>query len=137
MTWQLCENQSNAVLDQSMVTRLSDYLQGREAHLSQQIIQAVQFLEGVPSLPRMEGLESIHLDEAIEEIFKLTIKLGGTLSGEHGVGLTKAPYIDLELSQGAIEVMKKIKDVLDPNNILNPGKIFNAPHSLSPGGPRR
>lgn len=61
---------------------------------------------------------------AIEEIFKLTIRLGGTLSGEHGVGLTKAPYIDLELDQVTIEVMKKIKKVLDPNNILNPGKIF-------------
>ena len=50
--------------------------------------------------------------------------MGGTLSGEHGVGLTKAPYIHLELDQVEIEVMKKIKKVLDPNNILNPGKIF-------------
>ena len=61
---------------------------------------------------------------AIEEIFKLTIRLGGTLSGEHGVGLTKAPYLDLELDQATIEVMKKIKKVLDPNYLLNPGKIF-------------
>ena len=68
--------------------------------------------------------EKKRAEAAIEEIFKLTIRLGGTLSGEHGVGLTKAPYIDLELSPGAIEVMKKIKKVLDPNNILNPGKIF-------------
>jgi len=50
--------------------------------------------------------------------------LGGTLSGEHGVGITKAPYIGLELNRDAIDVMKKIKKVLDPNNILNPGKIF-------------
>ena len=64
-------------------------------------------------------------DIAIEEIFRLTLRLGGTLSGEHGVGITKAPYIHLELSPEAIEVMKKIKKVLDPNNILNPGKIFN------------
>ena len=63
-------------------------------------------------------------DIAIEEIFRLTLRLGGTLSGEHGVGITKAPYIHLELSPEAIEVMKKIKKVLDPNNILNPGKIF-------------
>ncbi len=63
-------------------------------------------------------------EAVIEEIFKLTIRLGGTLSGEHGVGLTKAPYIHLELNQVVIEVMKKIKKVLDPNNILNPGKIF-------------
>jgi glycolate oxidase len=63
-------------------------------------------------------------DDAIKEIFKLTIQLGGTLSGEHGVGMTKAPYVDLELDPHAITAMKKIKSVLDPNNILNPGKIF-------------
>lgn len=68
--------------------------------------------------------EKRRADSAIEEIFKLTLRLGGTLSGEHGVGITKAPYIDLELNRDAIEVMKKIKRVLDPNNILNPGKIF-------------
>jgi glycolate oxidase len=63
-------------------------------------------------------------EAAIEEIFKLTLRLGGTLSGEHGIGITKAPYIGLELDPAAIEVMRKIKRVLDPNNILNPGKIF-------------
>jgi len=68
--------------------------------------------------------EKKRAEEAIEEIFKLTVRLGGTLSGEHGVGLTKAPYIGLELGQEAMEVMKKIKAVLDPNHILNPGKIF-------------
>ncbi len=70
--------------------------------------------------------EQRRAETAIKEIFKLTIQLGGTLSGEHGVGLTKAPYIDLELNPVAIEVMKKIKKVLDPNQILNPGKIFEA-----------
>jgi glycolate oxidase len=68
--------------------------------------------------------EKKRAEEAIEEIFRLTIRLGGTLSGEHGVGLTKAPYIDFELGPVEIEVMKKIKNVLDPNHILNPGKIF-------------
>jgi glycolate oxidase len=53
----------------------------------------------------------------------LTVKLGGTLSGEHGVGVTKAPYVGLELGQGAINVMKSIKGVSDPNHILNPQKI--------------
>ena len=70
--------------------------------------------------------EKRRAEEAIEEIFKLTVRLGGTLSGEHGVGLTKAPYIHLELKHEAIQVMKKIKSALDPNNILNPGKIFPA-----------
>ena len=63
-------------------------------------------------------------ETAIDEIFKLTIELGGTLSGEHGVGITKVPYIDLELNNDTIETMRKIKNALDPNNILNPGKIF-------------
>lgn len=63
-------------------------------------------------------------EAAIEEIFKLTLRLGGTLSGEHGVGITKAPYLGLELGPVTIDVMKKIKNVLDPNHILNPGKIF-------------
>ena len=65
-------------------------------------------------------------EEAMEELFKLAVRLGGTLSGEHGVGLAKAPYIHLELKHEALEVMKKIKRTLDPNNILNPGKIFPA-----------
>jgi glycolate oxidase len=68
--------------------------------------------------------EKRRAEEAIVEIFRLTVRLGGTLSGEHGVGITKAPYIGLELEQGAVGVMKKIKRVLDPNDILNPGKIF-------------
>jgi glycolate oxidase len=68
--------------------------------------------------------EKKRAEQAIEEIFKLTLRLGGTLSGEHGIGITKAPYIGLELDPAAIEVMKKIKRILDPNNILNPGKIF-------------
>ena len=63
-------------------------------------------------------------DAAIEEVFKGALELGGTMSGEHGVGIMKAPYIPLELSTGAVDYMKTIKRALDPNNILNPGKIF-------------
>ena len=63
-------------------------------------------------------------EEAVKEIFELVISLGGTISGEHGIGTTKMPYIKMELSQSAIDVMKKIKQVLDPKGILNPGKIF-------------
>ncbi|APG28070.1 glycolate oxidase subunit GlcD [Syntrophotalea acetylenivorans] len=62
--------------------------------------------------------------QAIEEIFAATLKLGGTMSGEHGVGVTKAPYIPMELDPAAVAYMKAIKKALDPNNILNPGKIF-------------
>ncbi|MCJ7833277.1 MAG: FAD-binding protein [Deltaproteobacteria bacterium] len=62
--------------------------------------------------------------EALAEIFKTVLELGGTLSGEHGVGLTKAPFLSLELDPVSLILMKKIKDLFDPNHILNPGKIF-------------
>jgi glycolate oxidase len=62
--------------------------------------------------------------KAVEEVFSETIRLGGTLSGEHGIGTAKAPYIGMELSPEVIETMKSIKRIFDPNNILNPGKIF-------------
>lgn len=60
----------------------------------------------------------------IEQIFKDTISLGGTISGEHGVGLTKARYIGMEMSKQEIEIMESLKKVFDPKGILNPGKIF-------------
>ncbi len=63
-------------------------------------------------------------EQAIKEIFTATLQLGGTMSGEHGVGVTKAPYIPMELDPAAVAYMKAIKRALDPNNILNPGKIF-------------
>jgi glycolate oxidase len=63
-------------------------------------------------------------EQAIKEIFHEALALGGTMSGEHGIGIMKAPYIPMELSAGATAYMKTIKHALDPNNILNPGKIF-------------
>ena len=68
--------------------------------------------------------EHARAEAAVEELFARTISLGGTLSGEHGIGLSKAPYLGMELSDQAILTMKKIKQLFDPNNILNPGKIF-------------
>jgi glycolate oxidase len=62
--------------------------------------------------------------EAIKEIFQAALDLNGTMSGEHGVGLAKQPYIEMELTPAQIKVMQGIKLALDPNNILNPGKIF-------------
>jgi len=63
-------------------------------------------------------------EEAVKDIFAETVRLGGTLSGEHGIGTSKAPYLDMELSPDVIATMKSIKTLFDPNNILNPGKIF-------------
>jgi len=61
---------------------------------------------------------------AVKEIFGATLDLGGTLSGEHGICITKAPYLGMELGDMGMEVMKRIKKSFDPNNVLNPGKIF-------------
>jgi glycolate oxidase len=61
---------------------------------------------------------------AVEEIFKGVLELGGTISAEHGVGITKSPYIQMEVQAPALSAMKRIKEALDPKGILNPGKIF-------------
>ncbi len=64
------------------------------------------------------------LHDAIREIFTLTKNLGGTISGEHGIGLVQKEFIDIVLSEKNIQLQKGIKRLFDPNNILNPGKIF-------------
>lgn len=60
----------------------------------------------------------------IREIFELTVSLRGTLSGEHGIGYVQKNYMDIAFSKYHLELMESIKRVFDPNNILNPGKIF-------------
>lgn len=69
-----------------------------------------------------EEMERVEM--AFAEIFEKAVEFGGTITGEHGVGVMKAPYLDLKLGKEGIEVMKAIKQALDPNNIMNPGKIF-------------
>ncbi len=61
--------------------------------------------------------------DAIIEVFKLAVKLEGTLSGEHGIGLSKAPFMNLAFSEAEMNLFKTIKKAFDPNNILNPGKM--------------
>jgi glycolate oxidase len=64
------------------------------------------------------------LSKGIREIFHLCVKLGGTLSGEHGIGLVQRPYMDIAFDSAQIKLQKGIKKLFDPNEILNPGKIF-------------
>ena len=61
--------------------------------------------------------------KAIEEVFQATVDLGGTLSGEHGIGLAKAPYMKMAFTDAEMELFKAIKKAFDPNNILNPSKM--------------
>lgn len=63
-------------------------------------------------------------DEAVSEIFSKTVALGGTISGEHGIGISKAPFLEMEVGPLGVSVMKRLKNCFDPNGILNPGKIF-------------
>jgi glycolate oxidase len=69
-----------------------------------------------------EEMERVEM--AFAEIFEKAVELGGTITGEHGVGVMKAPYLELKLGKEGIAVMKAIKQALDPNNIMNPGKVF-------------
>lgn len=64
------------------------------------------------------------LPKAIKEIFELTVSLGGTISGEHGIGWVQKNYMPIAFSKVQLDIMRQIKTVFDPKNILNPGKIF-------------
>ncbi|CAN5837981.1 FAD-linked oxidase C-terminal domain-containing protein [soil metagenome] len=64
------------------------------------------------------------LPKGITEIFQLCVKLGGTISGEHGIGLVQQPYMHIAIDEKRLELMRGIKQLFDPNLILNPGKIF-------------
>ena len=64
------------------------------------------------------------LPKAIRELFSEVVKLGGTLSGEHGIGLVQKPYMDIAFPNITLQIMRDIKQVFDPKGIMNPGKIF-------------
>lgn len=61
--------------------------------------------------------------QAVEETFQATLELGGTISGEHGIGITKAPYLEMEIGKKNRTIMEQLKHLFDPNHILNPGKL--------------
>lgn len=79
----------------------------------------VNIMAGRTNAEELRKAESL-----VKEIFKITLGLGGTISGEHGVGIKKAPYISMEIKERELEIMRGIKRLFDPKNILNPGKIF-------------
>ena len=74
----------------------------------------------------VDGSDEKQLEEghkAIEEIFELVVEMGGTLSGEHGIGTSKAPFMNIAFNDAELSLFKDIKKAFDPNNILNPGKM--------------
>lgn len=66
------------------------------------------------------------VEKAFAAIFEKAVELGGTITGEHGVGAMKLPYLHLKVGEAGIEAMRSIKRALDPNGIMNPGKIFSS-----------
>jgi len=68
--------------------------------------------------------ELIKAQKAVSDLFSYTLELGGTITGEHGVGITKMKYLSDEIGREELQIMKEIKKVFDPKGILNPGKIF-------------
>jgi D-lactate dehydrogenase len=63
-------------------------------------------------------------ENCLNDVFDLVIRLDGTLSGEHGVGSEKRAFVSKEIDAPTLDLMKQIKRVFDPRNILNPGKLF-------------
>ncbi|SPF41678.1 Glycolate oxidase subunit GlcD [Syntrophobacter sp. SbD1] len=85
-------------------------------------------------LDRKDESERIRAGKAVEELFAIVLGLQGTISGEHGIGIAKSPFIELEVGEGGLEAMRKIKKALDPLNIMNPGKMFVSDRSFLDGG---
>src|SRR5690606_31176900 len=73
-----------------------------------------------------EERQKADVDRAIHGPFEATVALGGTLSGEHGIGVLKAPFLAMEQSPELIALERRVKSLFDPRGILNPGKIFHA-----------
>ena len=76
------------------------------------------------SVDKTRDMDAAQIDRMRREMYEITLSLDGTITAEHGVGLSKIPYLAMALDETQIEIMRKIKTVFDPKNILNPGKIF-------------
>jgi glycolate oxidase len=76
-----------------------------------------------PTIKNSHGSEE--MNAILKELFALVYSLGGTISGEHGIGLIQKPYMPVVFKNASLEIMKGIKKAFDPNNILNAGKIFD------------
>ncbi len=112
------------------MARIADMLKGIEAIAERHNIQIAAYGHAGDGNLHPQILydgydpEQVKRKEAASaELFQLAVELGGTLSGEHGIGLSKAPFMTLEHDPVAMDVMRAIKRLFDPNNILNPGKM--------------
>ncbi|HEX4372165.1 MAG TPA: FAD-linked oxidase C-terminal domain-containing protein, partial [Puia sp.] len=74
----------------------------------------------------VNSFEDAQMTESLRALFTIVYELGGTISGEHGIGLIQKQYMDIVFNKENLQLMREIKKVFDPNNILNAGKIFDA-----------
>ncbi|AEH50444.1 FAD-binding oxidoreductase [Pseudothermotoga thermarum] len=72
-----------------------------------------------------EQLWKENLEKALVDLYQTTAKLGGTITGEHGIGIKRKKYLSIFMSKNELDLMKKLKRIFDPNNVLNPGKVFD------------
>ncbi len=72
--------------------------------------------------------EMARVEQAVDEIFETALRFGGTLSGEHGIGIAKMKYLESELGKSGLDLTRTIKEALDPYYILNPGKMVPCEH---------
>jgi glycolate oxidase len=109
-------------------SRIADSLQGIAAIAERYGLLIVNFGHAgdgnIHTNIMFDEAEMPKAEAAVKEIFEATLRLGGSITGEHGIGLSKAAYLPMELAPEAIAAMKRVKHAFDPNNILNPGKIF-------------
>ena len=75
-------------------------------------------------LDKTNSWELVNAKSIIESLFRKVIQMRGTITGEHGIGITKARYLEMEIPRAGLELMSRIKKAFDPKGILNPGKIF-------------
>ena len=112
------------------MSRITDYLHGVKEVAARHGLPMFNFGHAgdgnIHTNIMFDGANPVHLEkikQIREELHQLTVDLGGTLSGEHGIGLSKAAHMSLEHDAASLRVMRAIKAALDPKNILNPGKM--------------
>ncbi len=96
-------------------------------HLGDGNIHADVSVPNAVSVGTRHGVSLLHgvsIQKMRKEMYEITLSLGGTITAEHGIGLSKIQYLEMALDKKQIEIMKKIKMIFDPKNILNPGKVL-------------
>ena len=81
-------------------------------------------VEAVPAMSH-SSIDAEKVKDLLAEIYEMGISLGGTISGEHGLGFAKKGYLAMAADKNKVDLMKRIKRAFDPNNILNPGKVLD------------